>query len=45
MMIIMMSNTVEPRYIERSDIIKPAYNKVILMVPALYIALFFYRDI
>ena len=31
--------------IKRSDIIKPSYNKVILLVPALYISLFFYPDI
>ena len=27
--------------IKRSDITKPSYNKVILVVPALYISLFF----
>ena len=27
--------------IKRSDITKPSYNKVILLVPALYISLFF----
>ena len=31
--------------IKRSDITKPSYNKVILLVPALYISLLFYRDI
>ena len=31
--------------IKRSDITKPFYNKVILLVPALYISLFFYPDI
>ena len=32
--------------IKRSDITKPsAYNMVILLVPALYISLFFYPDI
>ena len=31
--------------IERSDITKPTYNKVILLVPALYISLFLYPDI
>ena len=32
--------------IKRSDIItKPSYNKVILLVPTLYISLFFYPDI
>ena len=31
--------------IKRSDITKPCYNKVILLVPALYISLFFYPDI
>ena len=31
--------------IKRSDITKPSYNKVILLVPALYISLFFYPDI
>ena len=31
--------------IKRSDITKPSYNKVILVVPALYISLFFYPDI
>ena len=36
--------TVEPRYKE-SDITKPSYNKVILLVPTLYISLFFYPDI
>ena len=30
--------------IKRSDITKPCYNKVILLVPALYISLFFYPD-
>ena len=30
--------------IKRSDITKPSYNKVILLVPALYISLFFYPD-
>ena len=31
--------------IKRSDITKPSYNKVILLVPSLYISLFFYPDI
>ena len=31
--------------IKRSDITKPSYNKVILLVPALYISMFFYPDI
>ena len=31
--------------IKRSDITKPSYNKVILMVPTLYISVFFYPDI
>ena len=31
--------------IKRSDITKPSYNKVILLVPALYISLIFYPDI
>ena len=31
--------------IKRSDITKPSYNKVILLVPALYISSFFYPDI
>ena len=31
--------------IKRSDITKPSYNKVILLVPALYISLFVYPDI
>ena len=31
--------------IKRSDITKPSYNKVILLVPALYSSLFFYPDI
>ena len=31
--------------IKRSDITKPSYNKVILLVPAIYISLFFYPDI
>ena len=31
--------------IKRSDITKPSYNKVILLVPALYISLFLYPDI
>ena len=31
--------------IKRSDITKPSYNKVILLVPALHISLFFYPDI
>ena len=31
--------------IKRSDITKPSYNKVILLVPALYISLYFYPDI
>ena len=31
--------------IKRSDITKPFYNKVILLVPALYISLFFFLDI
>ena len=31
--------------IKRSDITKPSYNKVILLVPTLYISLFFYPDI
>ena len=31
--------------IKRSDITKPSYNKVILLVPVLYISLFFYPDI
>ena len=31
--------------IKRSDKTKPSYNKVILLVPALYISLFFYPDI
>ena len=31
--------------IKRSDITKPSYNKVILLVPALSISLFFYPDI
>ena len=30
--------------IKRSDITKPSYNKIILLVPALYIPLFFYPD-
>ena len=30
--------------IKRSDITKPSYNKVIFLVPALYIYLFFYPD-
>ena len=30
--------------IKMSDITKPSYNKVILLVPALYISLFFYPD-
>ena len=29
---------------KRSDITKPSYNKVILLVPALYISLFFYPE-
>ena len=31
--------------IKRSDITKPSYNKVILLVPSLYISLLFYPDI
>ena len=31
--------------IKRSNITKPSYNKVILLVPALYISLFFDPDI
>ena len=31
--------------IKKSDITKPSYNKVILLVPALYISLVFYPDI
>ena len=31
--------------IKRSDITRPSYNKVILLVPPLYISLFFYPDI
>ena len=31
--------------IKRSDITKPSYHKVILLVPALYISLFFDPDI
>ena len=31
--------------IKRSDITKPSYNKVILLVPALYISLFFYPEV
>ena len=31
--------------IKRSDITKPSYNKVILLVPALYSSLFYYPDI
>ena len=31
--------------IKRSDITKPSYNKVILLVPPLYISLFFPPDI
>ena len=31
--------------IKRLDITKPSYNKVILLVPALYISLFLYPDI
>ena len=31
--------------IKRSDITKPSYNKVILLVPALYVSLLFYPDI
>ena len=31
--------------IKRSGITKPSYNKVILLVPALYISLCFYPDI
>ena len=31
--------------IKRSDITKPSYNKVILLVPALYISFLFYPDI
>ena len=31
--------------ITRSDITKSSYNEVILLVPALYISLFFYPDI
>ena len=31
--------------IKRSDLTKPSYNKVILLVPALYISLFFDPDI
>ena len=31
--------------IMRSDITKSSYNEVILLVPALYISLFFYPDI
>ena len=30
--------------ITRSDITKSSYNEVILLVPALYISLFFYPD-
>ena len=30
--------------IKRSDITKPSYNKVILLVPALYISLSFYPE-
>ena len=30
--------------IKRSDITKPSYNKVVLLVPALYISLFFDPD-
>ena len=30
--------------IKRSDITKPSYKKVILLVPILYISLFFYPD-
>ena len=37
--------TVGTSIIKRSDITKPCYNKVILLVPALYISLFFYPDI
>ena len=32
-------------FIKRSDVTKPSYNKVILLVPALYISLFYYPDI
>ena len=38
------TNTVEPRYKE-VGYNKPCYNKVILLVPALYISLCFYPDI
>ena len=31
--------------IKRSDITKPSYNEVFLLVPALYISLSFYPDI
>ena len=31
--------------IKRLDITKPSYNKVILLVPTLYISLLFYPDI
>ena len=31
--------------IKRSDITNPCYNKVLSLVPALYISLFFYPDI
>ena len=31
--------------IKRSDITKPSNNKVVLLVPALYISLFLYPDI
>ena len=43
-----MSNslsTVEPRYKEVGYNKSLLYNKVILLVPALYISLFFYPDI
>ena len=35
-------NTVEPRYKEVGYITKPSYNKVILLVPALYISFVFF---
>ena len=43
--ILIIQDTVEPRYKEVGYNKKPSYNKVILWVPALYISLFFYPDI
>ena len=44
--ILAIAYTVEPRYKEVGYYItKPSHNKVILLVPAVYISLFFYPDI